>query len=59
MRVLEKDADAPQALAGAAPAVEKDRCGGRGVSEHLVDEGGSVVLEALDVIDSRWQRSAR
>ncbi len=55
MRVLEERGDAAQAVAVAAPSVQKHQVMGRRLSDHFIDQAGSVVLEALDVDESTSQ----
>src|SRR5262249_60607648 len=55
MRVLEERSDPAQALAAAAPSVQKHQMMGRRLSTDFVDQAGSAVLEALDANESTSQ----
>ena len=59
MRVLEQRGDAAKAFAAPAPAMKEQEMPVRRISDHLIDQAGSVVLEALDAGDCTSQGEGR
>ena len=58
--VVEQRGDSAEALATSAPSVQKNQMPRRGrISDHLIDQAGSVVLEALDAGDCTGQGEGR
>ena len=59
MCVFEERGDSAKAFATTAPSVQKYQMARRRISDHLIDQAGSVVLEALDAGDSTSQGEGR
>ena len=59
MGVLKERRDPAQAVAAAAPSMQKDQVLGCRLSTDFVDQAGSAVLEALDADESTSQGEGR